>query len=60
MHFNGQSTIDINSDSAIGEVYCLAHHLWTENGKRMLMVMVFAIITLTFVKMITGFCKTQA
>jgi len=39
MHFNGQSTIHINGDSATGEVYCLAHHLWTENGKRMLMVM---------------------
>jgi hypothetical protein len=39
MHFNGQSTIHIYGDSAIGEVYCLAHHLWTENGKRMLMVM---------------------
>jgi hypothetical protein len=39
MHFNGQSTIHINGDSATGEVYCLAHHVWTENGKRMLMVM---------------------
>jgi hypothetical protein len=39
MHFNGQSTIHITGDSATGEVYCLAHHLWTENGKRMLMVM---------------------
>jgi hypothetical protein len=39
MHFNGQSTIHITGDSASGEVYCLAHHLWVENGKRMLMVM---------------------
>ncbi len=39
MHFNGQSTIHIYGDSATGELYCLAHHLWTENGRRMLMVM---------------------
>jgi SnoaL-like domain len=39
MHFNGQNTIRITGDSASGEVYCLAHHLWVENGKRMLMVM---------------------
>lgn len=39
MHLNGQSTIHVTGDSASGEVYCLAHHLWMENGKRMLMVM---------------------
>jgi hypothetical protein len=39
MHFNGQNTIHIYGDSATGEVYCLAHHLWIENSKRMLMVM---------------------
>lgn len=39
MHFNGQSTIHISGDSATGEVYCLAHHIWTEKGKRMLMIM---------------------
>lgn len=39
MHFNGQSTIHISGDSATGEEYCMAHHLWTENGTRMLMVM---------------------
>ena len=39
MHFNGQSSIHMYGDSATGDVYCLAHHLWTENGKRMLMVM---------------------
>jgi hypothetical protein len=39
MHFNGQITINISGDSATGEVYCLAHHLWTENGKRILMIM---------------------
>jgi SnoaL-like domain len=39
MHFNGQSSIQLNGDQATGETYCLAHHLWMENGKRMLMVM---------------------
>jgi len=39
MHFNGQSTITIKGDSATGEVYCLAHHVWTEQGIRMLMIM---------------------
>ena len=38
MHFNGQSTIKLNGDRATGEVYCLAHHIWKVNGKRMLMV----------------------
>lgn len=38
MHFNGQSTIRLHGDSATGEIYCLAHHIWVSNGKRMLMV----------------------
>jgi hypothetical protein len=39
MHFNGQSTIQLKGDTATGETYCLAHHIWKENGQRMLMVM---------------------
>ncbi len=39
MHFNGQTTIQLMGDSATGETYCLAHHVWTENGQRKLMVM---------------------
>jgi SnoaL-like domain len=38
MHFNGQSIIEIKDTNATGETYCLAHHLWVEEGKRMLMV----------------------
>jgi SnoaL-like protein len=38
-HFNGQATIKIYGDSATGIVYCLAHHILMENGKRMLLVM---------------------
>jgi ketosteroid isomerase-like protein len=38
MHFNGQSTIAIDGDRATGESYCLAHHVFTEDGERKLMV----------------------
>jgi SnoaL-like domain len=38
MHFNGQSTVTIDGDRATGESYCIAHHLFTENGERRLMV----------------------
>jgi hypothetical protein len=38
-HFNGQSLLSIEGDRASGETYCLAHHLWTEQGKRILMTM---------------------
>ena len=38
-HFNGQSTTTVDGDAATGESYCLAHHLWTENGERMLLVL---------------------
>jgi hypothetical protein len=37
-HFNGQSTVTLDGDRAIGESYCLAHHLYTEDGERKLMV----------------------
>jgi len=32
MHFNGQTTIHLSGDSASGETYCLAHHIWVEKG----------------------------
>jgi ketosteroid isomerase-like protein len=38
MHFNGQSTISLNGDRATGESYCIAHHLYTEDGERKLMI----------------------
>jgi hypothetical protein len=38
MHFNGQSTITLDGDRATGESYCIAHHLFDEDGERMLMV----------------------
>jgi SnoaL-like domain len=38
-HFTGQSTVTLDADRATGETYCLAHHLWAEDGQRTLMVM---------------------
>src|SRR5205085_1755055 len=38
MHFNGQSTVILKGDRATGESYCIAHHLFTEDGERKLMV----------------------
>jgi SnoaL-like domain len=37
-HFNGQSTIQLDGDRATGESYCIAHHLFTQNAERRLMV----------------------
>jgi SnoaL-like protein len=38
MHFDGQSTTALDGDRATGESYCIAHHLFTEDGERKLMV----------------------
>lgn len=38
MHFNGQSTIALDGDRATGESYCIAHHVFTDDGGRKLMV----------------------
>jgi ketosteroid isomerase-like protein len=38
MHFNGQSTIALDRHRATGESYCIAHHLFSEDGERKLMV----------------------
>ena len=37
-HFNGQSTVTLDGDRATGETYCLAHHLYSDDGGRRLMV----------------------
>jgi hypothetical protein len=37
-HFNGQSTVTIDGNHATGESYTIAHHLFTEDGNRMIMV----------------------
>lgn len=38
MHFNGQSTITLDGDRATGDSYTIAHHVFTENGTRKMMV----------------------
>ena len=38
MHFNGQSTIELDGDHASGESYCIAHHLFTPERERRLML----------------------
>src|SRR5260221_8366416 len=37
-HFNGQSTVTIDGDRATGESYTIAHHLFTEDGERKIMI----------------------
>ncbi len=38
IHFNGQSTIALDGKQATGESYCIAHHLFTDDGERKIMV----------------------
>ena len=38
MHFNGQSTVALDGDRATGETYCLAHHVFSDDGERRLMI----------------------
>jgi hypothetical protein len=37
-HFNGQSTVTIGGDSATGESYTIAHHVFNEDGTRKIMI----------------------
>ena len=37
-HFNGQSTVDLDGDRASGESYTIAHHIYTEDGERKIMI----------------------
>lgn len=38
MHFNGQSTVQLQGDSATGISYCMAHHLTVEQDRQKLMI----------------------
>jgi hypothetical protein len=37
-HFNGQSTVTVDGNRATGESYTIAHHLFTEDGNRKIMI----------------------
>ena len=37
-HFNGQSTVTIDGNRATGESYTIAHHLFSEDGDRKIMI----------------------
>ena len=37
-HFNGQSTVTLERNRATGESYTIAHHVYTEDGDRKIMV----------------------
>jgi hypothetical protein len=38
MHFNGQSTVVLDGPKATGDSYTIAHHVYTEDETRMMMV----------------------
>ena len=38
MHFNGQSTVTLDGERATGESYTIAHHVFSEDGARKIMV----------------------
>jgi hypothetical protein len=37
-HFNGQSTVTLDGERATGESYTIAHHVYTEEGRRKIMI----------------------
>jgi hypothetical protein len=37
-HFNGQSTVTLEGNEATGESYTIAHHVYTEDGRRRIMI----------------------
>src|SRR5207244_1097911 len=49
MHFNGQSTVSLNGERATGETYCIAHHVFSGDGERKIMLAYLRYLD-TFVK----------
>ncbi|HEX3540236.1 MAG TPA: nuclear transport factor 2 family protein [Acidimicrobiales bacterium] len=38
MHFNGQSVVSLDGDRATGDSYTIAHHVFTKDSRRQMMV----------------------
>jgi SnoaL-like domain len=38
MHFNGQSTVKLDGDTATGETYCLAHHVSVDGDSQTIFI----------------------
>jgi ketosteroid isomerase-like protein len=38
MHFNGQCTVTLDGDRATGEAYCIAHHVFSPDSERKIML----------------------
>ena len=38
MHFNGQSAVRLDGAQATGETYCIAHHVFSADGERKIML----------------------
>ena len=49
MHFNGQSTLTLEGERATGETYCIAHHVFSADGERKIMLAYLRYLD-TFVK----------
>jgi hypothetical protein len=52
-HFNGQSTVTIDGSRATGESYTIAHHVFTEDDRRKIMIASLRYFD-TFVKLDDG------
>src|SRR5579859_8131628 len=51
MHFNGQSTVTFDDSGATGESYCIAHHVYSADGARKIM--------LAYIRYIDTFAKEE-
>jgi hypothetical protein len=50
MHFNGASTVRLDRERATGEVYCIAHHVFSENGAARQIMLAYLRYVDTYVK----------
>jgi hypothetical protein len=50
MHFNGESTVRLDGERATGEVYCIAPHVFSENGAARQIMLAYLRYLDTYVK----------